>query len=63
MTTLFRPVHTGFDASRPTALSPRNSGSYHRLGNMANEAILARTATRFIRASHQAGTFAEICTR
>jgi hypothetical protein len=63
MTTLYRPAYAEFDASRPAALSPRSSGSYHRLGNLANEAILARTATRFIRASHQAGNFAEICTR
>jgi hypothetical protein len=59
MTTLFRPVHAGFDAKRPAAMTARTSGGYHHFGNLAD---VSQTA-RFLRPTRPQGPFAEICAR
>lgn len=63
MTTLFRPIYAGFDAQRPAAINPRTSGSYHRLGNLANDDLTAFASQRLLRPTRAATPFAEIHAR
>lgn len=59
MTTLFRPVHAGFDAKRPAAMIGRTSGGYHHFGNLADDSVV----TRLMRPTRLAGSFADFCAR